>query len=161
MKPEPFSNEQLLTNWRKRARESQHAHYNSVKPLVRANYFLGVPVTILTSLVGTSLFATLEKTQTDPKFRLAIAMISVLAAVLAGLQTFLRFSERAEKHRSAGARYGALRRDIEVMQAAGAPFDPAQIETLKEKMNSLSTDAPEIPPRIWSKTEASLKERGQ
>ena len=161
MKPEPFSNVELLSDWKRRVRESQFAHYNAAKPLIRANYLLGVPVTILTTFVGTALFATLEKQAASTNFRLSIGFISVIAAVLASMQTFLRFSERAEKHRGVAARYGSLRRDIEALQAGGAPFDQTKLDTIREKLNSISTEAPEISERIWARTEAILKARSK
>jgi hypothetical protein len=150
--------EQLLADWRRRARESQFAHYEAVKPLVRANTSFGVVAVVLSTFVGTSLFATLES-QSTSSFRLLIGFISVLAAVLSSLQTFLRYSERAEKHRAAGARFGSLRREIELVQAKGPPYDEARIETLREKLDSISSEAPEISEIVWKKTEALLKAR--
>jgi len=158
MTPEPFTNAELLADWHRRVRESQFAHYNAAKPLGRTNYLLGVPVTILSTFVGTSLFATLEAHATA-NFRLAIGFVSVTAAILASMQTFLRFSERAEKHRAVAARYGSLRRDIEALQAGGAPYDQAKLDSLKEKLNSISEEAPEISERVWRSTEAILRER--
>jgi len=40
-----------------------------------------------------------------------------VALVMALLQTCLRYAERAEEHRAAGARYGAIRRRIEAIYA--------------------------------------------
>jgi len=149
---------QLLVDWRRRARESQFAHYEAVKPLVRANYALGVAAVTLSTFAGTSLFATLEA-QSGPEFRLLIAFVSVLAAVLSSLQTFLRYSERAEKHRGTAARFSSLRREIEFLQASGAPYDKERIEAVREKMDAIAAEAPEIPARVFKKVEELLKER--
>jgi hypothetical protein len=150
--------EQLLSDWHRRARESQFAHYEAVKPLARANTSFGIVVVVLSSFVGTSLFATLES-QATPSFRLVIGFISVLAAVLSSLQTFLRYAERAEKHRASGARFGSLRREIELLQATGAPYDQGRIENIREKLDSISSESPEISENVWKKTEALLKAR--
>jgi hypothetical protein len=158
MKTGPSSTAELLADWHRRVRESQFAHYNATKPLARANYLLGVPVAILTTIVGTSLFATLES-QAGPRFRLLIGLVSLIAAVLASIQTFLRFSERAEKHRGVAARYGSLRRDIEVLQARGEPYDATKVDSIQQKLNAVSTEAPEISERIWRQTENILKAR--
>jgi hypothetical protein len=40
-------------------------------------------------------------------------VMSVLAAVLASIQTFLNYAERAEKHRVASIKCGAFRREID------------------------------------------------
>jgi hypothetical protein len=160
MKPEPKSIADMLTDWHRRVRESQFAHYNAVKPLVQANYSLGVPAVILSTLVGTSLFSTLE-TQAGSEFRLVIGFVSVTAALLGSMQTFLRLAERAEKHRGVAARYGSLRRDIEFLQAGGAPYDAARLDAVREKLNSISTEAPEISARVWKRTERELSERSK
>ena len=87
-------------------------------------------------------------------------MISVLAAVLAAIQTFFRFSERAEKHRSVAVRYGAIRRDIEYLMSLNSDaVNQRETEKIKERFDNLSSDAPEITKRIWNKVEKSLANR--
>ena len=103
---------QLLKDWRARAGTSSEAHYVLATSLVRSNIRFGVPVVALTTLVGTTVFATLQKPDVNLGLRIAVGMISVLAAVLASLQTFLRFGERAEKHRVAAERWASIRREI-------------------------------------------------
>jgi hypothetical protein len=152
--------ERLMSDWHRRARESQFAHYEAVKPLVKANTSMGVVAVVLSTFVGTSLFATLEA-QATSTYRIIIGFISVMAAVLSSLQTFLRYSERAEKHRAAAAKFGSLRREIEFLQATGAPYDMTRVETLRERIDSISSDAPEISERVWKKTESILKARSK
>lgn len=159
MKTPPASTEQLIEDWYRRARESQFAHYESVQPLVRANYKLGLPVVALSTLVATSVFATLESA-TALGYRISVGIISASAAVLAALQTFLRFDERAEKHRAAGGQYGALRRELEQARAGGPPYDARVINDIREKLDSISSHAPEITARVWARTEALLATRG-
>ena len=158
VKKPPSSTEELLQDWYRRARENQFAHYEAIKPLSSGNYKLGIPVAILSGLVGTSIFATLE-TEADITLRIVIGIISILAAVLASLQTFLRLSERAEKHRAVAVRYGALRRELETAIAKGGPYQEKLVEGLREKLDSISSEAPEIPDRVWKKIEILLKER--
>src|SRR6476619_670260 len=159
VKKPPASTEELLQDWYRRAREAQFAHYEAAKPLSRANYNLGIPVALLSGFVGTSIFATLQKDQADIRLRIAVGIISVLAAVLASLQTFLRLSERAEKHRAAAVRYGALRRELETAIAKGGPYDDKLVHGLREKMDSISSESPEIPTRVWNQIEKQLKDR--
>ena len=158
-KKPPASTEELLQDWYRRAREAQFALYEAAKPLSRANYNLGIPVALLSAFVGTSIFATLQKDQADTRLRILIGIISVLAAVLASLQTFLRLSERAEKHRAAAVRYGALRRELEAAIAKGGPYEDKLVAGVREKLDSISSDSPEIPARVWTKVEKLLKER--
>jgi SMODS and SLOG-associating 2TM effector domain family 4 len=157
-KKPPATTEELLQDWYRRARENQFAHYEALKPLASANYKLGIPVAILSALVGTSIFATLQH-ETAIGFRIGVGFVSVLAAVLASIQTFLRFTERAEKHRAAAARYGALRRELEAVISKGGPFEDKVVQGLREKLDAISSESLEIPESIWKKTESLLENR--
>jgi hypothetical protein len=90
--------EALLEDWRRRVYAAQSAHYASADRFRMLNYIVGVPAVIFSSVVGTALFAGLEK---DSPRTWLIASTSILAAILGALQTFLRFAERATLHASA------------------------------------------------------------
>ena len=64
---------ELLMSWRRRLRETQFSHYESGKPLSHAIYWLGIPVVVLSTFVGTSVFATLQKQeQVDIRLRVLV-----------------------------------------------------------------------------------------
>ena len=102
----------LLEEWIFRIRRAQQAHYESATHFARLNYWLGVPAIALSAVVGTSVFAALGK-ETAISIKIAVGVASVTAAILMALQTFLSYSERAEKHRTVATRYGIMRREIE------------------------------------------------
>ena len=77
---------ELLREWSTRAGASADAHYELCTRLSRANLRFGVPVVVLTTFVGTSVFATLQH-HVNIALRITVGMVSVLAAVLASLQT--------------------------------------------------------------------------
>lgn len=156
----PATREELIDDWYRRARESQFAHYEAAKPLGRANIRLGVPSVVLSAIVATSVFASLEA-ETSDGLRILVGSISVIAAVLSALQTFLRFSERAEKHRSTGGRYGAIRRQIEQLRSQGQPYDDESIDGIRQQFDAISEEAPEISARTWKKVEAALALRSE
>jgi hypothetical protein len=97
-------------------RSTAETHYAIAARLGRLNVRLGIPVVVLTTFVGTSVFATLER-HVDLSLRILVGVVSVLAAVLASLQTFLRFAERAEKPRAAAESWSSIRREIAEMLA--------------------------------------------
>ena len=94
--------EALLEDWRRRVYAAQSAHYASADRFRMLNYIVGVPAVIFSSVVGTALFAGLEK---DSPRTWLVASTSILAAVLGALQTFLRFAERATLHATAADWY--------------------------------------------------------
>jgi hypothetical protein len=145
--------DELFQKWQRRARESQYAHYEAAKVLTRANYGLGIPVTIFSTLVGTTVYATLQK-QVDVRIQILIGSISVLTAILAGVQTFLRYGERAEKHRAIAASYGEARRTIESTAALPIQFRPPLnefINQIERRLDDLSRSAPNVSDRIFAR----------
>lgn len=151
--------EDILKDWGRRAKESQFCHYEAAKHFARLHYAMGIPVVVLTSLVGTTVYATLQKVVTTP-IQITIGAISVLSAILAGMQTFLRFGERAEKHRTLGAQYGAIRRHLEMLKALSVerrgPIEDF-LNHIRESLDSLAQSAPDVPPRVWKRAEGKLR----
>jgi hypothetical protein len=144
----------LLREWSARADASSNAHYALCTRLSRANIRFGVPVVVLTTFVGTSVFATLQH-HVNVGLKIAVGMVSVLAAVLASLQTFLRFGERAEKHRTAAEAWAALRRDMEKMIALHPTYpesrgDPKQyLDKVGQTFTQIAQQSPEMGEQGW------------
>jgi hypothetical protein len=140
---------QLLGEWHRRVYAAQSAHYASADLFRKLNYAVGVPTIVFASIVGTAIFAGLEK---DTPRAFAVAAASIIAAVLAGLQTFLRFSERAIQHATAADWYSAIRREIEQIlhlpvKCRGGAKDC--LDEVRKEMNRASQDAPELSVRFW------------
>lgn len=139
----------LLEVWRRRARRAQTAHYSAANRADRRTLLIGLPIIILTTLSATTVFA---GGVSDRPFALAAGLMSVIAAILAGIQTFLRFPERAEKHRIAGTRFGDIKRELELLIAV--PSDNEQelkgkLKDIKEQWRKLNEESPTAPGLIW------------
>lgn len=149
---------QLLNIWDSDLRVFCHGHYDVATHLDRRNYQLGIPVVVLSAIVGTSVFASVSL---DPSLyaKIGVGLISILVAVLGSLQTFLRLAERAEKHREAGARFGALLKEIEQHQAVQIPDDELTgwCTDFRVRWDRLSAESPTIPRRIYKKHHAKQK----
>ncbi|MEN3316331.1 MAG: hypothetical protein V7605_2565 [Acidimicrobiaceae bacterium] len=149
------ASEALLRDWRNRALAASTAHYKLATRLKNRNLGLGIPVVILSSIVGSSLFATIDdKTKVPVGVRFAIAVVSMIAAVLSALQTFLRFGARAEKHVFAADWYAAVRREIDqyiVLSPADRGRPKELLDRLRKEMGKVGQQAPEIPEPLWVK----------
>jgi uncharacterized coiled-coil protein SlyX len=153
------ASERLLTDWFRRVRETQRIHYACRNYFDRLHYYLGIPTIVLSGAVGTAVFASLDK-QTTGNFKILVGMVSLLAAVLAGLQTFLRFTERAEKHHLTGAGYASIRRRLEMLKT----FPPKDLEQLeqaltevKNEMDALAKSSRDVPKRFGDTISEKLK----
>jgi len=144
--------DQLLGEWRHRVYAAQTAYYEEAERLRHRNYQLGIPVVIVSSLVGTALFADLGKEAT---FRWWVGGISILAAVLASLQTFMKFGENATLHGMAADWFAAIRRDIEETLAMPVALrgNPKEcLDSIRQEMNKAGQKSPELGERLWRKT---------
>jgi hypothetical protein len=154
----------LLRDWESRAASSSEAHYALATRLSKSNIRFGVPVVALTTFVGTSVFATLQE-HVNVGLRVVVGMLSVLAAVLASLQTFLRFGERAEKHRASAELWASIRREIDEMLALHPTYlasrgDPKQyLDELRRKMDEISQQSPEMGEQGWWRTHRHYEPR--
>jgi hypothetical protein len=145
----PEDTRSLVLNWLDRARESQRRHYAMADQLTARGRRLGLAVIGITAATGTSAFLSLVATAVSPDLRVVIGLTSMSAAVLASMQTFLRYSERAELHRRAGARYGAVRRRLEALHAAHPQTaDRRDIEVVREELDYIAQNAPHVSRRI-------------
>ncbi len=138
--------EQLQAEWLSHCIELQYVHYTAGNIYARLNFLLGGPVVVLSAAAGTSTFVYLES-GTNQVALIVTGIVSMSVAVLAGLQTFLRFSERAEQHRTVGARYGAIKRKIEQMSARKdvTEVDTDQfIDSIRKELDALAQDAPGV-----------------
>jgi hypothetical protein len=147
----PSTPEELVLAWLRRARESQLSHYALANRLATQNLLMGVPVIVITAAVGTSAFASVVSELIPVWAKVAAGGASVLAAVLAALQTFFKFAERAERHKTFAAKFGAVRRELETLHASGrAPQEINFVNVLREKLDRLAEEAPPVPDSVYA-----------
>ena len=144
--------EQLLSNWQRRMDACQHAYYLEAERYKRLHLWLGIPAVIFSTVVGTAVFATLESQSVGISARVIVALVSIAAAVLAGLQTFLRLSEAAMAHAQAGDWYSAIKRDIEQLLAHRRDERgnaKTCTDALRKEMNKVGQKSPELRESLW------------
>lgn len=141
-----------VDKWHERTQYVQDAHYDSSLCYERFYLALGGTIIALSAITGSS---DLMGTENDYMIPKEIAgLISFGVTILAGLQTFLNFSKKSERHHMAGARYGAIRRDLEELGVKIS--DPnenvmAEFHSIKIKMDALACECPELPHYILKK----------
>lgn len=144
----PENAQALLSGWMRRARDAQVRHYAMADRLSAYGRRLGLAVIGITALTGTSSFLSLATNAVAPELRVVVGLTSMGAAVLASLQTFLRYTERADLHRRAGARYGAVRRRLEAMHVRDVSGrETAEMTAVRAELDGIAQDAPPVPRR--------------
>ena len=134
-----------------------NAHYQMSESARLLNNRLGVPVTILTAIVGTSIFATISAAP-QLWLKVAIGLLSLTAAVLSALHTWYHYQEVASQHREAAAEYGAIRHSLDYFMLMFGQVSEDQrstaLESFKEisqRLDALEKKAPSIPDQIYDK----------
>jgi hypothetical protein len=131
-----------------------NAHFKASEMFGRRNMALGVPVVITTSIVATSIFASLSQRETNIWLAIPTGLLSVLAAVLSSLQTFLRFSELSSAHKAAAVSYDGVKRRLDLFflefgRDSDRPSALKRLEEIAGKLDSIGGAAPTIPDSIY------------
>ena len=136
----------VAVEWCNRIVTVAHGHYRAALRYSKWHFWLGIPTVFLTTIVGTSVFASLQ-TKPDLIWQIVIGLMSIAAAILSALQSFLNINEKAEKHRSAGARYNAIGRELEQLLAQDNSWEP--LTEIRKRIDKLAEESPHIPESVY------------
>ncbi len=153
--------ESLASEWHYGLRLEQDGHFQCAAYFEKKNMQLGIPVVILSTVAGTTVFATLQ-TSTELWVKVGVGLFTMAAAVLSALQTFFKHAELSQLHKHAAAEYGFLRREFEaaVYSCKGVGTLPADfLKSFAERWDKLDEDSPAIPQSIFDKVAGLLNER--
>jgi conflict system pore-forming effector with SLATT domain len=141
-----MTSRELLQQWLNGIHIAQVAHLRCAARYQANHRRLGVPVIFLTTVVGTSIFATLESAE-NQIILITAGIVSALAAILSGLQTFLNYSELAARHAEAGKRFGKLRKRVEELLVTPCSNEDlaAHVATIRTEWDQLEDEAPTVP----------------
>ncbi len=141
----------VLEQWHRGIRVLHIAHAKAATRYRQRGRLLGVPVVLLTALVGTGIFATVSEETVSETWKIVAGLLTALAAVLSAVQTFLNYGVLAEKHKSADLAFGTLRRDLE-RSLDSRPHEPdRRAEIMKEiadRWTRIEREAPIVPDDI-------------
>ena len=147
---DPDSYEALLQGWSLHVRKQREKHDLAATRYDWYNRLLSGVVAVLSAVVGTAVFTSLEK-QVDGWIRIVAGLLSFLAAVLSSVTTSFNFAQRAEAHRAAGVRYKCVLRELEqllVQPADSLNAQPKIFDEIRKRLDELELQAPVAPMRI-------------
>jgi hypothetical protein len=153
---------ELLEHWVFRVHMVQIGHYEAGRVFEKRHFRLGVSAVVLSTIVGTAVFASLAQLADEASLlwpKIVVGLLSVTSAVFVSLQTFLRYSEQAESHKSAGAKYAHLKHKLEML----VTMPPESDDHLKTALNAIETEwekvreeSPNIPAKVWHRIERTM-----
>jgi hypothetical protein len=151
-----MSPEKLIRQWQVGLRISHRAHYEASKYYERLHFLLGVPTVVMSAILGTTVFTSLQYEDIE-WIKFVMAVLSVAMVALTSLQTFFKYSERAERHKTAAVLVGEVRREFE-QKLQFSRFDEALVKLIREKWDAADRQSPTIPSHIYVHTEKLVRE---
>lgn len=148
-----MSSREVAEDWYARAAYVAHSHYRAALRFSKLNFWFSFPAVVLATVVGTSVFATLQA-KPDLWWQVVVGLMSIAAAVLSALQSFLSYNEKAEKHRSAGAKYNAVGRELELWLSLPQE-DLEKLDSIRQRIDTLAQESPHIPEAIHREMDKS------
>jgi hypothetical protein len=151
--------ENLYESWHRRSAAAEAGHRTMAERMRRRYVMLGIPIVVLTTVVGTSVFASLQHQAVSTPLRIVVGSLSILAAVMSSLQAFLRYGTRAEGHRIATIRYETLRRDMSETLAVPRAFRPDpvhELDSVRQRLDRYAKESPNVDERLWARLEAQF-----
>ena len=131
---EPDDPDELLRGWLMHAHKARDRHTLAARRCEWYRTLVGVPAIAVPAVAGTSIFASLGEAP-DSRAIILVGIVTVSAAVLTALQTFLDYPGRAARHHAAAAHYKAAIHELE--QLATGPLDRNVVTD--ERFNDLRT----------------------
>lgn len=137
----------MLLKWRSRYKRAQLSHSYTAVRYRLYDTILGVFLIFLTTASAVLIFSDSEIVPwLSP-------LVGITAALFAFLQTFLRFNEKSEDHRSVERKYGALKKEIEFILRFCKDDEDLKsiINEIRIRENNISMDAPHSIVSCWKK----------
>jgi hypothetical protein len=151
---DPIAN--LLREWRDDARIRANAQQLAAAEDARNNAILGSFVIALAAVGGSATLAG----SGDTRIVAIAGTLTLVAAVLAGVQTVLKFGERSGDHRGAAASFNRVKTRLDLVLARmtrGREPTDDEIDDHLIVMERLDTETPVVANRLWTKAVERIK----
>jgi hypothetical protein len=130
---------ELLSHWKTEAETRAIAQQLAAVSEATTNRVLGISVTVLAAIGGTSAFASLLASS-NQTVGLAAGVFTVIAAALSAVQTSLGLGESSGAHRAASAGFFGLKERLEIAIA----FHDEGKEVTKNELQDFARDAEQL-----------------
>lgn len=134
---------------------SAKRHFETCDLWTWGHYLLGGPATLLAVAATTAII----KNNTD-----LAQFLSLAAALLSALATFLKPNDRAAQHRAVGNQYLAVRndarmfREIDLLEQIDEAKKSERLRRLAQRRNDLNSSAPTTPRWAFERARAGIEQ---
>lgn len=151
---EPDTMEELLRGWLLHAHKSRTRHDYAARYYNKMRFYLGIPTTALSAIVGSSVFVS-HNLSLGSSTSIVVGSMGIIATILSGLHTHLNYADLAEKHRSAATKYKSVVRQLEQALAGPMTQGPSDewINNLRSHLDGLEENVPVVAEGIYEKVD--------
>jgi hypothetical protein len=124
---------------------------------------LGYLVTVMTTVTGAAIFTQLNENPSTTA-KLIFGVVSLLAAVLSGLNTFGAFADRATKAQISSAGFGSVygtMLDASDRIRRGKQVSQGELRSMYERFEELNKERPSIPNRVMKQAEEEIRKKAK
>ena len=139
---------------------SMKGHHVASNGWSRRNLLLGLPVVIISALVGATTFS--QYAETYPELKALAGFLSLTIAVLSGITTFLNPNEKENAHLNAAHGYDKLNNEVrlfwsvECWQEKSDLVLTSKLRELIDRKDVLNSGSPQIPGWAYTKAKKGI-----
>lgn len=147
----------ILIDWMRKIHQLEYAHRFQSIHYSNLERWIGISALVFTTLVATSYqFPKIDHKDYENLFFLfkheyIVPVLSTIAAILTGVSTLVRTSERAEIHKNCASRYETLRHCIELVLSASITDAAFELKVDEIKNNWDNIDAINVSDKFFKK----------
>ncbi|MFA9403555.1 MAG: SLATT domain-containing protein [Anaerolineales bacterium] len=128
--------QELIDDWKQRVNDHQKANYALAIKHNKYHYWIGLPAIIFATVAGAALLSDAA----EPGLRFSIGVVGIIAAILAGIQTFYSHAKKAEHHRFVASQLVHVRREVEIFER----FVPDNISEREQRIREIDEKIPNV-----------------
>jgi hypothetical protein len=155
--------DKYVKDWLRSLKVLHQGHWDAARYYGRINLALGVATTVAAAISGTTAFTQIAEQAAQQGGANLVGIFGIVAAGLAALQTSIRPSELATKHKQAGVKYGQVRRQLEEELDLGLPTEHEKRSKLlngfREKWNAVDDESLPVPQWIYKRTKNAVEKK--
>lgn len=139
---------------------SMKGHHTAASGWSNRHLWLGLPVVVISALVGAATFS--QYAETYPEVKVIAGLLSLAVAILSGITTFLNPNDRENSHLTAGHAFDKLNNDarlfwsVDCWQGDSDAVLTSQLKELVEQKNQLNANSPQVPNWAYRKAKAGI-----
>lgn len=140
---------------------SMKGHHHAASGWSNRHLWLGLPVVIISALVGAATFS--QYAETYPFVKTTAGLLSLAVAILSGISTFLNPNDRENAHLSAAHGFDKLNNDSRLFWSVDCWLEDSDavlttnLKELVDRKNELNSNSPQIPDWAYRKAKAGIE----